>query len=333
MVDLAVTNAKCIAPAIDALPWSSSRIEAQLDKLNLSPLLAYEQSGLIPLESAAKFIFLSGEALGEATYGYESIARFSDGDQNQIIGVPLPLGQTSLRTAKAFVSELNGAISNVQFFYQLSKTRFWIFRSTKTTSVSETWALTLYNLTAVLTGMRRIFGNDLRPAAMDVGMSEYPQNIPEAYRDIPIRIGRKWIGLGFDLQDLIRRENPARHFVQTGIDQGVEFTHLTAATPDTVTACIHHLLTSGRTDRLAERVAAGFGASLRGYQRKLLEMGVSHTELRDRARLMAAMESLNDDKKSVTTIAMDLGYAHAGDFTRFFKAQTGQTPSAFRNAS
>ena len=68
----------------------------------------------------------------------------------------------------------------------------------------------------------------------------------------------------------------------------------------------------------------------RSYQRSLARIGVPHSELRDQARLLSAVDQLRDDRRSVTAIALDLGYAHAGDFTRFFRKQSGQTPGAFR---
>ena len=91
-----------------------------------------------------------------------------------------------------------------------------------------------------------------------------------------------------------------------------DFTQLDSATPETVTRCIFQLIRGGQTDDLAGRVAAGFGVSLRSYQRSLARIGVTHTDLRDQARLLSAVEQLRDDRRSVTAVALDLGYAHAG---------------------
>jgi AraC-like DNA-binding protein len=59
-------------------------------------------------------------------------------------------------------------------------------------------------------------------------------------------------------------------------------------------------------------------------------MGTTHAHLLADVRLDMALGLLADDGNGVTGIAMELGYAHPGDLTRFFKARMGVSPAAFR---
>ena len=96
-------------------------------------------------------------------------------------------------------------------------------------------------------------------------------------------------------------------------------------------ALLSRLILSGTTDRLSERAAQAFGMSVRSYRRHLAELGWSHRRLLADARLKLALELLSDAGLDVTEIALELGYAFPGDFTRFFRSRTGLPPSRYRN--
>lgn len=330
MVTLHTSNAGMVTPAVSFLPWSTGRIERELETLHLSPYLAHEQTGLVPLEAAARFIFRVSDLSGDPNFCHHAVTAFASSPGNVFSGIPMPRSETGLQAAEKLVRRLDGVTTAIHFFSQIRGGKFWVYRSRRTTAVSETWAMTQYNQAFVLQGMRHVFGSSLRPAVLDLALPDMPSMLPQDYREIPIRIGRPCSGLGFDLGDLARRRPPGVAVASLLDKPAPDFTQLESATTETVTRCIFQLIRGGQTDDLAGRVAAGFGVSLRSYQRSLARIGVTHTDLRDQARLMSAVEQLRDDRRSVTAVALDLGYAHAGDFTRFFRKQMGQTPSEFR---
>jgi AraC-like DNA-binding protein/quercetin dioxygenase-like cupin family protein len=81
------------------------------------------------------------------------------------------------------------------------------------------------------------------------------------------------------------------------------------------------------------RLAAENGTSLRTLQRRfLLETGMALSEWRQGARLIAAAASLLQGE-SVTSAALDAGYASTSAFITAFRSRFGQTPGAFRTGA
>ena len=81
------------------------------------------------------------------------------------------------------------------------------------------------------------------------------------------------------------------------------------------------------------RLAADNGTSLRTLQRRfLLETGMALSEWRQGARLMAAAANLLQGE-SVTSAALEAGYASTSAFITAFRSRFGQTPGAFRTGA
>jgi len=78
-------------------------------------------------------------------------------------------------------------------------------------------------------------------------------------------------------------------------------------------------------------VAAGdFGMSARSFQRKLAEHSVCFADIRNTVRCQIAQCMLSETTLPVTEIALKLGYSETSSFSRAFKMQMGETPTAFR---
>ena len=78
------------------------------------------------------------------------------------------------------------------------------------------------------------------------------------------------------------------------------------------------------------RAAESAGMSTRSLQRRLLNFGLTYSQLLDEVRLEVACHLLERTETSLAQIASDLGYADPANFTRAFQRWTGQKPSAFR---
>jgi AraC-like DNA-binding protein len=79
-----------------------------------------------------------------------------------------------------------------------------------------------------------------------------------------------------------------------------------------------------------ELAASEFGMSLRSFQRKLSERGVSYLEIRNRIRVQIGKCLLSETNLSVTAVALYLGYSETSAFTRAFSKQVGMSPYAHR---
>ena len=93
------------------------------------------------------------------------------------------------------------------------------------------------------------------------------------------------------------------------------------------------LLARGNASPDIDLVAEGMGTSVRTLQRRLHAMGVTYTEVVQRARRAEAQRMLRDRRTRIGDISRTLGYSDPGHFTRAFQRWTGVTPRAFRAGS
>lgn len=113
--------------------------------------------------------------------------------------------------------------------------------------------------------------------------------------------------------------------------QDYQTLHLSAPAttfPGTLRQLIETLLGEGPPD--IQRVAEMVGISVRSFQRYLSEVGLTYSYLVEQARLDRSRRLLSDSSIKIATIATNLGYTDAANFTRAFKRWTGLSPRQFR---
>jgi AraC-like DNA-binding protein len=88
------------------------------------------------------------------------------------------------------------------------------------------------------------------------------------------------------------------------------------------------LLLDGYPDiRLAAEAA---GLSVRTLQRRLVDTGLTYSQLISESRMRLAVEWLTDSDMSIAEIAGSLGYTDAANFARAFRRRKGMSPRSFR---
>jgi AraC-like DNA-binding protein len=97
---------------------------------------------------------------------------------------------------------------------------------------------------------------------------------------------------------------------------------------DRVQRAIALLMPSGRAT--LEQVAAQFGVSPRGLQRRLEEEGVQFGTLLNEVRTELAAAYLAGSSRPITSVAGLLGYASPSSFTRWFAGAYGVSPQEWR---
>ena len=91
---------------------------------------------------------------------------------------------------------------------------------------------------------------------------------------------------------------------------------------------LHHLLHCNEASR--ERLADVLGMSSRTLHRKLQEEGSSYRGILDDLRLEKARTLLRDETLTIQQVAGQSGFDESHSFARWFKQQTGISPSEFR---
>ena len=79
-------------------------------------------------------------------------------------------------------------------------------------------------------------------------------------------------------------------------------------------------------------LAAFLNVSSRTLSRYLEAEGVSFRQLSLDIRMERARQMLTQEKVTVTQLAYRLGYSDVASFVRSFRRETGQTPTAYRQA-
>jgi AraC-like DNA-binding protein len=116
-------------------------------------------------------------------------------------------------------------------------------------------------------------------------------------------------------------------YAQTLVD--TQFGNRDASTAQQVRRAIYLLLPSGRAT--CAGVAQGLGRSMRTLQRTLDAEGLSFTALLDQVRRELAQRYLANPHYDMGQIAVMLGYGSHSAFSRWFGAQFGCAPQAWRN--
>lgn len=97
---------------------------------------------------------------------------------------------------------------------------------------------------------------------------------------------------------------------------------------DQVCHIISSLLPAGEGS--VERVGAALGLHPRTLQKRLQQQGSSFSRLLQDTRLGIARQHLQQQKMSITDLALNLGYADIAVFSRHFKYWTGLSPRQWR---
>ena len=99
-----------------------------------------------------------------------------------------------------------------------------------------------------------------------------------------------------------------------------------------LTKFVRRFITSSLADGepTIARAAEAAEMSVRTFQRRLLDVGLTYHQLLNEVRLETAMRLLVRSELSIAETARALGYSDPAHFTRAFKRWTGEAPSTFR---
>ena len=97
---------------------------------------------------------------------------------------------------------------------------------------------------------------------------------------------------------------------------------------DVLTTLIAELLPTGQPN--LEKAAQFLTISPRTLQRRLAENDLTFSQVIDEVRFVTARQLILKNTK-LSEIAIQLGYADAGSFTRAFERWTGMSPQKYRN--
>lgn len=330
MAKLDLVVGQAIKPAIAASDLSLRSLERAATRAGLPSSFVENPAGIVPLHAVEHFLALLQLQVGSQDFLFRSLELDLEERRqtHSIVGIPLPTGLTNVEALNGLTGTFNMFISGARFLCERQKNLFWIMRTSSATDWSDEWPTLQYNLAIMQTATRRILGRDMSPLALALPRIPEKNQLPDMLYDIPTILLKDRFGMAFDLFSVV-----GRRFMLSGTARAEPGDWPDTIDPEllpAVASCISEYLGSPTEDRLSDRVASAFGLSSRTYRRRLSELGTTHAELLSDVRLKLALTRLADKNCSVIDVAVELGYAHPGDFTRFFKRRMGITPAEFR---
>jgi AraC-like DNA-binding protein len=331
MGQFCIVAAHAFKPLIGAASMPTQQLERLAERAGLPGRIIEDTTGYVPLTATESFLNLVHRKLGDPSFLYDSLTldMYEKNETHAVVGIPLPIGETGKEALQALTDTFNCYITGATFYCQVDGRFLWVERTTSATEWSNEWPVVQYNLSIMLLGVRRVLGRWVRPVALHLPELETNDKLPDELRDIPIYLKKDGFGLAFDVLDV----------ASSGFTLGHTETHphILMTEPakldvqSAISSCLSQFIMSSTTDTLSKRVAKSFGISERSYRRELANFGTNHSKLLADVRLDAAIKLLADETNAVADIAVELGYAHSGDFTRFFKRRVGCSPTEYRH--
>lgn len=183
---------------------------------------------------------------------------------------------------------------------------------------------------AMMRFVRVYLGPFWRPVWAEV---DYPRDPGAASLETllaaPILFERSGPGIGIGAADLCAASPHRMNGSPTLVDVQAQAVLSGFAEPvHTLLAILILRLVEGRSD--IDGAARLAGVSVQSLQRMLRQDGLTYRDLLATARLMKAKALLTETDRTVTEIALHLGYSDPANFTRAFRKAEGRSPAQFR---
>jgi two-component system, response regulator YesN len=119
---------------------------------------------------------------------------------------------------------------------------------------------------------------------------------------------------------------------ETRVQPGMPHPTVTLSQYHKIQQAVRYINHNYRTDIRLDAVAKEAGMSPSHFSRVFRKvMGLSYQGYLNGSRIAKAKNLLRTSPRSITEIAVSLGFADSTGFGRIFKKLTGQTPSAYRS--
>ncbi|TKT71648.1 AraC family transcriptional regulator [Afipia massiliensis] len=315
-----------LIPFADVCDEIGAPTEALLSKLRLPVSLEEKANHYIPILLAVRFAETAQRSQGITDIGFQAARRLQFCHLSE-----------RLRTAIRFSPTLFVALQQLCKWASFEDTALgaWLERDdnrvricTKLAGTSNVphpehshWLQNVMSMHVV----RQFAGPDWVPATMAFegryepspetrsvwGNTRFMSNQSASWIDVPVSM--------LDLPNLAS-ETPASHDDEAGPD-GHE-----------IVSAIKLMLPSYLDDKIptVAEIAEMAGISIRSFQRKLSNAGVSYSDLLDRVRFENASKLLRGTDAKIIDVAFSSGYTDPAHFTRAFRRFTGVTPREFR---
>ncbi|MGB7191926.1 MAG: AraC family transcriptional regulator [Collimonas pratensis] len=178
-----------------------------------------------------------------------------------------------------------------------------------------------------------LIGERWLPLSVNFTHQAPPQlNLYRRIFGVHIEFGSEFNGIVCLASDLnspnLRADSKMAKYAQNYVDTLLRETESSLASD--VEKAIYLSLPSGRAT--IEQISQSMGMNVRSMQRQLSESGEIFSDLVNHARRDLAVRYMENPNFSLGRVAVLLGYSMPSSFTRWFKAEFGESPAIWRKA-
>lgn len=159
--------------------------------------------------------------------------------------------------------------------------------------------------------------------------------LPRMYPNLMVETGSREYSVTFSqnlLNTMIATRNTATHTaIEQALKKNEERLRQRSSMTHRVSGTILSMLQHQHTVE-AQRVAQALALSPRTLSRRLSEEGTNLRQLYNECRCAIARQLLDQGHMTVAQVSHQLGFSDEANFSRFFKQQTGESPSAYRTS-
>jgi AraC-like DNA-binding protein len=290
----------------------------------------HEPESLIPLRLQMRFAEEAALGQGIDNLGLLAAQRFDIGALG-IFGRGIRQSLT-LRDAIATIQNTQPAMNSGVRFWLLPQEKSVRFVRRVCDDEGSFHQADLFVVGQLIKLVRAAAGPEWRPAEVDLqspGGAEF-KNF-EMLSEARIRGGCRAAGISFPKSLLGRRlEWPAGPASPVGADEREAW--LSSSPPNnlrgSLRALIGSLLRAGRAG--VGDAADAAGLSIRSFQRRLAESGISFSQLLDETRFALATRLLENFEVKIIEVASELDYSDPAHFTRAFRRWSSISPRQYR---
>lgn len=329
MVPFASVKASVAQPFFDAVPFAVTKVERWAEEAGLPGEMVTDPRGVVPLRAAERFMVSLDKRINHPTFFIETLTGSGSSQTASVANIPLPRAITGIEALETVARRISSVLHGADFLTERYGNYVWLLRTAGTTDWTDYWPVQQYNLAVGVQAIQQVLGRRITPQALRLSRKVHRSVLPEAWRDLPIFLSRRTLGVAFKLDDV---RFGSGDVITCGPEKGIQSRSGSGEVAE-LRGCMESYLGRSAPERLADSMAKAFGMSVRSYRRHLERIGLTHRQLVSDARLYRAEAMLADHSIPITEIAFELGYAHSSAFTRFFKERTGRTPQDHRSQS
>ncbi|MDJ0943579.1 MAG: AraC family transcriptional regulator ligand-binding domain-containing protein [Kiloniellales bacterium] len=332
METIALTRAGQLIHVTDTLERLGLSAEEMLRQGNLPPWHYCHPDDLIPTQHIYALLGQAARRLGNRALGLR-VGLESSIETLGSYGKVIASAPTIKQAFETSCRLLHLHTSAAHIWLIPAGEEVWFCRSRFRGPKIGRWQMEQYVLMRLIDHVRMGMGPSWRPAKVRLQATEAPGcKLREALGDPEIRIGQSCTAIAVPRTLLAqplrwragppqaRQEEQARLW-QTAPAQGFI---------DALRQLAETLLKLEGPPQIST-MAGLTGLSVRSFQRRLAQHGLTHFQIVDQARYRAATRLLADADIRITDIGLDLGYTDSAHFTRAFRRWAGVTPREYRS--